>query len=100
MIFWGPVVGLWITQVIAFGPVCFDLFRIQNWDLTQFLEKDSGFNPGCHILGTQPRFGPHGLEILLLTVVTTASTLTRSFLSPTDHYSNSVALTILSWLGD
>ena len=51
MIFWGPVVGLWITQVVAFGPVYFDLFRIQNRDLTRFSEKDSGFDPGCHIIG-------------------------------------------------
>ena len=26
MIFWGPVVGLWITQVVAVGPVYLGLF--------------------------------------------------------------------------
>ena len=51
------------------------------------------------LLGTQPRLGPDGLEILLLTVVTTASTLTCSFLSSNDHYSNSAALKkiVLAW---
>ena len=44
-------------------------------------------------------WGPNGLEILLLTMVTTASTLTCSFLSLTDHYFITAALTkiVLAW---
>ena len=49
MIFWGPVVGLWIIQVIAIGPVYFGLFRIRISGLDPIFEKGSGFDPGCFI---------------------------------------------------
>ena len=46
--------GLWITQVVAFWPVYFVLFRIRNWDLTQFSKKDSRFDSGFHIGYSKP----------------------------------------------
>ena len=46
MIFWGPVVGLWISQVVA---VYLGLFSDSEFGTWPDFRKDSGFDPGCFI---------------------------------------------------
>ena len=41
--------GLWITQVVAIGPVYLAYFWIRSSGLDPISEKDSGFDAGCFI---------------------------------------------------